>query len=229
PDQSNKGWDVIGKRRTEDGRARSPERKELVHAAVYPAAKNGGRVRLILFALALLAVSCRQDMYNQPKKKPLAESEFFKDGSSARPLPPHVVQRGNVHAEPTVFTGLTNGIYITQLPLKLRPEILLRGRERYDIYCATCHGLNGNGNGMIAQRGFPSPPSYHIKRLRDAPIGYFYDVMANGYGVMSSYASRVAPDDRWAIAAYIRALQLSHNAKLTDLTADQAANLQRTP
>src|SRR5438067_9614077 len=114
---------------------------------------------------------------------------------------------------------------VTQLPVSLTPQLLARGRERYDIYCSMCHGRTGNGNGMIVQRGFPVPPSYHIDRLRNAPIGHFYDVITNGYGVMYSYAARVEPADRWAIAAYIRALQLSHDAKFDELPPDDQGAL----
>jgi mono/diheme cytochrome c family protein len=171
-------------------------------------------------------MGCRNDMYNQPKKKPLAESNFFKDGMSARPLPANVISRGEVRDDPAFSAGLINGVYVTQLPVKLAPELLTRGRDRYDIYCAVCHGPTGSGEGMVVQRGFPAPPSYHLDRLRNAPIGYFYDVMTNGYGIMYSYASRVPPQDRWAIAAYIRALQLSRDARLGDVPPNELSNLE---
>jgi mono/diheme cytochrome c family protein len=189
--------------------------------------ERSGTLVVLISAFALLSTSCRNDMYNQPKKKPLAESIFFKDGTSARPLPANVVPRNVGRDDPAFAAGLVNGIYITQLPVKLAPELLARGRERYDIYCATCHGLTGNGDGMVVRRGFPAPPSYHLDRLRNAPVGYFYDVMANGFGVMSSYGDRVKPQDRWAIAAYIRALQLSQNARPQDVPPNEFQNLQR--
>jgi mono/diheme cytochrome c family protein len=109
--------------------------------------------------------------------------------------------------------------------MKLTPELLARGRERFDVMCAECHDRTGSGNGMVVQRGFPQPPSYHVPRLRNAPIGHFYDVITNGYGVMYSYATRVEPEDRWAIAAYIRALQLSHHSTLSDVPPDERGTL----
>jgi REP element-mobilizing transposase RayT/mono/diheme cytochrome c family protein len=188
----------------------------------------GGRALPLLLAAAMCVFSfaCRRDMYNQPKAKPLSESIFFKDGTNARQIPLHTVARGDAREDSGFFTGLTNGTLLTQLPLKLTPELLTRGRERYDIYCSMCHGRSGNGTGMIVQRGFPPPPSYHIDRLRNAPIGHFYEVITNGYGVMYSYANRIEPADRWAIAAYMRALQLSHNAKLDDVPLAEQERLQ---
>ena len=165
-------------------------------------------------------------MYNQPKVKPLAESQFFRDGASARALPEHVVARETNLSNTAWSTGLTNGVYVTQLPMPLTPQLLQRGRERYDIYCAVCHGAAGEGNGMIPQRGFPAPPTFHSARLRNAPIGHFFDVISNGYGVMYPYGARVTPDDRWAISAYIRALQLSRNTPARDLTDGERKNLE---
>ncbi len=167
-------------------------------------------------------------MYNQPKAKTYSENEFFRDGTSARPLPPHTVQYRHARENEAFYTGLTNGVLVAQLPapLKLTPALLERGRERFDIYCAVCHGANGDGHGEIVQRGFPAPPTYHSARLRQAPIGHFYDVITNGYGVMYSYASRVEPSDRWAIAAYIRALQLSQGAGPGDVPPDEQSKLE---
>ncbi len=179
------------------------------------------------FTLLLLA-ACRPDMANQPKAKPMSESEFFADGTNARPLPPHTVPRGAERNE--VFeTGLANGVYVTQLPRELTPQLLARGRERYDAFCSMCHGRIGDGQGIVVQRGFPAPPSYHVERLRNAPLGHFYDVITNGYGTMISYASQIEPQDRWAIVAYIRALQLSQNASVTDLPPDARSQLEREP
>jgi mono/diheme cytochrome c family protein len=128
-----------------------------------------------------------------------------------------------------LHTGLTNGVYVTRLPMQLRPELLARGRERFDAICAACHGRVGDGNGMVVQRGFPVPPSYHLDRLRNAPIGHFFDVMTNGYGAMFSYAAQVEPQDRWAIAAYIRALQLSQDANPNDLPPEVRNKLEAPP
>ncbi len=180
----------------------------------------------LLVVICVLSASCRRDMYNQPKAKPLAENTFFKDGAAARPIPPHTVARGDTRENSAFSTGLTNGTLITQLPMPLTPQLLQRGRERYDIYCAVCHGLNGDGNGEIVRRGFPAPPTYHLDRLRNAPIGHFYDVITNGYGVMYPYAARVEPQDRWAIVVYIRALQLSHNAKPEDVLPNEKSKLE---
>jgi mono/diheme cytochrome c family protein len=165
-------------------------------------------------------------MTNQPRAKPLSQSEFFANGTSARQPPPNTVPVGEARENVAFYTGLTNGTYITQLPLKLTSELLNRGREKFDTMCAECHDRTGSGNGMIVQRGFPQPPSFHVDRLRNAPIGHFYDVITNGYGAMYSYATRVDPEDRWAIAAYIRALQLSHNAKPSDLDSSERVKLE---
>jgi mono/diheme cytochrome c family protein len=170
-------------------------------------------------------------MYNQPRTKPYSQSDFFQDGTSARPIPPHTVEYQQARENEAYYTGLTNGTLVAQLPapVKLTPKLLKRGQERFDIYCAVCHGLAGDGNGEVVQRGFPAPPTYHSERLRNAPIGHFYDVITNGYGVMYSYASRVEPNDRWAIAAYIRALQLSRGAKASDLPPNEQSALNNVP
>lgn len=180
----------------------------------------------ILVVIALLFAACRPDMANQPKAKPLSESDFFSNKANARPIPPHTIERGGAHENTEFYTGLTNGTYVTQLPVKLTPELLARGRERFDAMCAECHDRTGSGSGMVVQRGFPQPPSYHVPRLRNAPIGHFFDVITGGYGVMYSYATRVEPRDRWAIAAYIRALQLSHNIKASELTPTEQQKLE---
>ena len=177
--------------------------------------------------VACVAAGCRQDMYNQPKYKPLAASEFFADGTAARPLPPHTVARGHLAEDTLFFTGQgPDGTLAASFPMPVTHELLQRGQERFNIYCSECHGYEGDGNGMIVQRGFPPPNSYHIDRLRQAPPGYFYHVITNGYGVMYSYASRVEPADRWAIAAYIRALQLSRQGRLDDVPPDERAKLE---
>lgn len=169
---------------------------------------------------------CRPDMANQPKAKPLSQSEFFANGTSARQPPPDTVPFQEPRSNSAFYTGLTNGTYVTQLPIKLTPELLKRGRERFEAICSECHDRTGSGNGIVVQRGFPQPPSFHVDRLRNAPIGHFYDVISNGYGVMYSYAARVDPEDRWAIAAYIRALQFSHNAKPSDVDPAERAKLE---
>jgi mono/diheme cytochrome c family protein len=189
-------------------------------------ARTGRALPALLIIAAVMLAACRPDMENQPKAKPLSESDFFTNGTNARQLPPHTVIQGKPRDNAAFYTGLTNGTYVTALPMKLTPELLNRGRERFEAICAECHDRTGSGNGMVVQRGFPQPPSFHVDRLRNAPIGHFYDVITNGYGVMYSYATRVTPEDRWAIAAYIRALQLSHNAKPSDVDPAERAKLE---
>jgi mono/diheme cytochrome c family protein len=187
----------------------------------------GGRALPMLMAFAaFLLAACRPDMTNQPKAKPLSESDFFSNGANARQPPAHTVARGDAREDTAFYTGQTNGTYVTKLPVKLTRELMIRGGERFDAICAECHDRTGSGNGMVVQRGFPQPPSFHVDRLRNAPIGHFFDVITNGYGVMYSYATRVEPEDRWAIAAYIRALQLSHNAKPSDVDPGERAKLE---
>lgn len=168
---------------------------------------------VLLSAAGLLSSGCRQGMYDQPKKKALAESDFYPDGSSARVPPAGTVARGFLREDRALYAGLgPDGKFVTELPVPLTKELLLRGRERYDVFCSPCHARQGDGRGMIVQRGFKQPASFHIDRLRQQPIGYYFDVMTNGFNQMSSYASQVPPEDRWAIAAYVRTLQLSRAA-----------------
>jgi cytochrome c553 len=150
-------------------------------------------------------------MHNQPRYKPLAATDFFGDGRSARPAIDDTVARGQLRVDAPRYTGKENGKDISYFPIQITHEDLERGRERFNIYCSPCHGRLGDGNGMIVSRGLRQPPSYHDARLRNAPVGHFFDVMTNGYGAMYSYASRVPVDDRWRIAAYIRALQFSQD------------------
>lgn len=156
-------------------------------------------------------VGCRQDMHNQPRYKPLAATDFFGDGRSARPAIEDTVARGQLRVDTPRFTGKENGKDINYFPIQITHDDLERGHERFNIYCSPCHGRLGDGNGMIVSRGLRQPPSYHDARLRNSPVGHFFDVMTNGYGAMYSYASRVPVDDRWRIAAYIRALQYSRD------------------
>ena len=184
-----------------------------------------------IFLLLLLSLSCgcRRDMFNQPYSKPLDRSDFFSDNQmGSRPVVLHTVARGHLNDDDAFFTGKIGTNLVETFPSPVTREILERGHERYDIYCSVCHGRTGEGNGMIVQRGFPIPPSYHIDRLRTAPVGHFYDVITQGYGIMYSYAERVEPRDRWAIAAYIRALQLSRHATLDDVPEQDRASLERT-
>ena len=156
-------------------------------------------------------------MADQPRYKPLAKSDFFDDGRASRPLVEGTVAQGHLEADPQLYTGKTNGKLMETFPFPITKAILLRGQERYNIFCSPCHDRVGTGEGMIVRRGYRPPPSYHIDRLRTAPAGYFFDVISHGFGAMPDYAEQVPPEDRWAIVAYIRALQLSQNAKLTDV------------
>ena len=184
------------------------------------------RSALSAFALALALAACRNEMYDQAKAKPLSENEFFANGQTARPLPPDTVARGFLREDKAMYAGLgADGKFVTDLPLPLTRELLQRGHERFDIFCSPCHGKQGDGLGMIVERGFKQPSSYHTDRLREQPIGYFFDVMTQGFGQMSSYAVQVPPEDRWAIAAYIRALQFSQHAPVAELPADDRAKL----
>ena len=177
------------------------------------------RVSLGMTIILLFLAGCRQDMQNQPRYKPLRASEFFPDGRSARPLVAGTVDRGQINEDPAYVTGLQNSQAVLTLPFPATWQVLERGRERFNIYCMPCHGELGDGNGLLAQRGYLHPPSFHDERLRQAPAGHFFDVITNGLGGMPDYAQQVAVDDRWKIIAYIRALQLSQHAAVSDVPA----------
>lgn len=183
--------------------------------------------RLVAACLLVVAAGCRQDMHNSPKAIPLRASVFFKDGSSARPLVEGTVARGTLQDDAAFFTGKNGATEVDALPFALTAEVLDRGEQRFNIYCTPCHGLSGEGDGMIVRRGYRQPPSYHIDRLRNVPLGHFYDVMTNGFGAMPDYRAQIAPRDRWAIAAYVRALQLSQHAPVAELSADERQKLSQ--
>ena len=174
---------------------------------------------VLLLGMALLLVGCQQQMADQPRYAPLAPSNFFADGQSSRPRVPGSVPRGEL---PMPLPEASAG-----LPVPLTMALLERGRERYDISCSPCHDRTGGGNGMIVQRGFPRPPSFHEARFQQVPPGHVYRVITQGYGVMASYANRVPPQDRWAIAAYLHALQLSQAAPLGAAPPAERARLER--
>jgi hypothetical protein len=180
---------------------------------------------VIFFACA--SVACRRDMQDQPKYIPLRPSAFFADGRSARPLPEGTVARGQLRADKVFYTGKKGDQFVDQLPFPLTRDVLERGQERFNIYCSPCHGRLGNGLGMIVRRGLKRPPSYHIDRLRQVPIGYFYDVITNGFGAMQDYSSQVTPRDRWAIASYVRVLQYSQMASINDVPPGERQELNR--
>ncbi len=189
------------------------------------------KTRGLLFlgiALATLT-SCHRDMVQQPYKRPLQSSPLFPDGAASRPLVPGTVPQEDPGEIGPQQTGYDHGRLILDVPVPITPQLLARGQERFGIFCAVCHGDDGYGHGMIVQRGFPAPPSFHTDRLRQAPAGHFFDVMTRGYGVMYPYASRVSPEDRWAIVAYIRALQFSQHAPAASLPPDVQNQLSREP
>jgi mono/diheme cytochrome c family protein len=182
--------------------------------------------RFLLAAGAIALAACRQDMHNQPRYKPLAETDFFGDGRSARPEVEGTVARGHLRLDRARYSGKANDEDIDYFPFPIARADLERGRERFNIYCSPCHSRIGDGNGMVVLRGFRQAASYHTEKLIHAPAGHFFDVITNGFGAMPSYASRVEPDDRWRIIAYIRVLQLSENATLADVPADALAQLE---
>jgi mono/diheme cytochrome c family protein len=185
---------------------------------------------LALVLCGTLFVGCRQDMHDQPKIEPYEENAFFADGVGSRQPPAGTVARGNLRADTHLYQGAdATGNVLDALPasIELGEELLRRGQERYEIFCSVCHGLTGAGDGMIVRRGFKQPPPFTEDRLVAMPLGYYFDVMTNGFGVMSSYAKQVPVDDRWAIAAYIRALQLSQSAVLAELPAELGDDMQQ--
>jgi cytochrome c553 len=179
----------------------------------------------VVLALAATA-ACRQDMHDQPKYIPLRPSDFFGDGRSERPLLEGTVPRGHLKDDVAFYTGKgPDGKPVDGFPFPITKEVLDRGQNRFNIYCTPCHGHLGNGNGMIPQRGFRHPPTYHQDRLRKVPDGYIFDVITAGFGAMQDYSAQVEPRDRWAIVAYIRALQLSQNATSADVPAGKRGRL----
>ena len=180
----------------------------------------------LVAAAILLAAGCRQDMHNQPKYRPLRASAFFENGSSARPLVEGTVARGLLNEDTAFFTGKEGTALVTDLPFPVTQEVLDRGQERFNIFCAPCHDRTGSGNGMVVQRGYRQPPSMHIDRLRQAEVGHFFDVMTNGFGAMPDYRAQISPRDRWNIVAYIRALQLSQHAQRADIPGGDPTKVQ---
>jgi hypothetical protein len=188
---------------------------------------------VLLFTAALLLLSgcdlVPLHMRDQPRYDTYEPSTMFADGTSARPIPANTVPRGNwaeVMLNEAVYTGQIDGEYVEEFPVVIDRAVLRRGQRQYDIFCSPCHSRVGDGQGMIVQRGFPEPPSFHDQRLREEPVGYYYDVITNGFGVMYSYADRIEPQDRWAIVAYIRALQFSQNVPLESLPAAERQEIE---
>jgi hypothetical protein len=184
--------------------------------------------RLAGFALiSVVALSgCRQDMHNQPKYRPLRGTAFFADGSSSRPLIEGTVARGTLQDNDAFFTGKVGNAPVHELPFKVDEAVLTRGQDRYNIFCTPCHDTTGSGRGMVVQRGYKQPPSFHDERLRNAEAGYFFDVMTNGFGAMPDYRMQLPARDRWAVIAYIRALQLSQHAATSDVPGGDPTRAQ---
>jgi mono/diheme cytochrome c family protein len=181
---------------------------------------------LAVGSIWLFLAGCRQDMHDQPKYVPLRESDFFGDMRSARPLPVGVVARDHLNEDTYLYTGKINGNLGTVFPFPITDEDMKRGQERYTIYCTPCHSPLGDGNGTVVQRGYKRPPAYTDPKVLNTPIGHYFDVMTNGYGAMPDYSSQVSAEDRWRIAAYIKALQLSQQATLADVPPAERNNLQ---
>ena len=175
--------------------------------------------------LLALTAACRRDMQDQPKYKPLVRSNFFTDGRSARPVPADTIARDELNNNDSFHTGEANGNFLEAIPVSVDSQLLHRGQDRYDIFCSPCHGRIGDGNGMIAQRGLRIPANLHTDRLRAVPPGYLYQVITNGYGAMGEYNYQLSVPDRWAIVAYMRALQLSRNARISDVPPNASSEL----
>ena len=185
---------------------------------------------LLLAACCLLVVTgCRQDMHNQPKYRPLRATTFFTDGSSARPLVEGTVARGTLQEDEAFFTGKVGNVLVTEMPFPVDATVLSRGEQRYNIFCTPCHDATGGGKGMIVQRGYRQPTSFHIDRLRLAAPGHFFDVMTNGLGAMPDYRGQISPRDRWAIVAYIKALQLSQHTPASEIPGGDPTKLTTKP
>lgn len=177
-------------------------------------------------ALVLCCAGCHRDMRDQPRYEALEASSFFSNGMASRPLVEGTIARGHLNEDEVFYTGKEGDQLVLEVPLEINRELLERGEQRFNIYCSVCHDRTGNGDGMIVQRGFRKPPSLHLERLRNAPAGHYFDVMTHGFGAMPSFRIQVPPQDRWAIAAYIRVLQMSQQASLDDVPPEERAKLE---
>jgi mono/diheme cytochrome c family protein len=173
----------------------------------------------------MAAAGCRQDMHQAARYDPLERSEFYADQRSARPLVEGTVARGFLRDDARFYTGKDGTALVSDIPEPVTKDLLLRGQDRFNVYCSPCHGRTGEGNGMIVQRGLKQPPSFHIERLRAQVDGYFYDVMTNGFGAMQDYSAQLPPQDRWAVVAYVRALQYSRRVNVADLPEAERARI----
>ena len=185
----------------------------------------------LVFVLAGCAflTACRQDMHDAPRYEPLEASTFFVDGRGSRTPVANTVARGTLREDEHLYQGKIDGQLTDSFPMPVTAELMARGRERFNVFCSPCHGRTGQGNGMVVQRGFRAPTSFHEERLRTAPEGYFFDVQTNGFGAMSDYSAQVPVADRWAIAAFIRALQFSQRATIDDVPAERRGDLDAAP
>jgi mono/diheme cytochrome c family protein len=186
-------------------------------------------VAVLAAAAGLVVSACRQDMHDAPRYEPLEATTFFLNGASERMPVANTVARGQLNADRHLYEGVVDGKPAEIFPMPVTEAVMARGQERYNVFCAPCHSRTGAGNGMIVQRGFRQPPSFNDDRLRNAPVGYFFDVMTHGFGAMQDYSAQVPVADRWAIAAYIRALQASQRATVDEVPADRRPDLDRAP
>jgi mono/diheme cytochrome c family protein len=183
----------------------------------------------LALAGCVLLSACRQDMHDAPRYEPLEANNFFADGRGSRTPVANTVARGTLREDEHLYQGKIDGQLTDSFPLPVTADLMARGRERFNVFCAPCHGRTGQGNGMVVQRGFRAPTSFHSERLRAAPVGYFFDVQTNGFGAMSDYSAQVPVADRWAIAAFIRALQFSQRATINEVPAERRADLDTAP
>ena len=190
---------------------------------------RGARAGALVLACAagLALAACRQDMHDAPRYDPLEAAAFFGNGSAARQPLANTVARGQLNLDRHLYEGVVDGRPAESFPMPVTADVMARGQERFNVFCAPCHDRTGAGNGTIVQRGFRQPPSFHADRLRNAPAGYFFDVMTHGFGAMQDYAAQIPVADRWAITAYVRALQLSQRATINDVPPDRQAELDR--
>ncbi len=192
--------------------------------------KSMNKLKLTGIAVALLVlIGCTQEMVDQKRYEPLEKSSLFKDGRSSRPLVAGTVARGKLRLDDHLYTGRVANKFVEEFPFEITKEVLLRGQERFNIFCSVCHDRTGSGNGIVPQRGFKKPPSYHDQRFLTAPVGYFFWIMSNNFGKMPNYSTLISPHDRWAIAAYIRVLQLSQGARFEDAPPEEQTKLLAMP
>jgi mono/diheme cytochrome c family protein len=189
-------------------------------------ATNYLKLGAVLLALLALA-GCRQDMQDQPKFIPLRPSGFFDDGRSERPLIEGTVARGHLNDDAAFYSAKgPDGKLLDSFPFPVTKELMGRGQQRFNVYCTPCHDRTGNGDGMVVRRGFKHPPSYHTDPVRQLSNGYIFDVITHGFGAMPDYAAQIPPHDRWAIVAYVRALQLSENASVNEVPPGERSKLE---